>query len=345
MTSRFAIQKLRILLIALCASSLFSCAPREPLTQATTEYTKRLERVLAIEISNSLPTTIISLPNARELNHHIPAIDISLPEFYALKSCQLSSFVAERNTTAGKVRYPTQQFVYEVRLMKLLHACREAMLHKNTKIYNKLSAWYEVKQQTLPLYWANLITQSPEMRLAMSQPRGYLGESNDSEYAGINAIKYFNNLLTTDAAQLDNIEQQIKNIEVSRILAKLWATQHTIAEYLKNLNQFLQPALAKVDCVKPHQKEKAKILRNVFYLFFIEKIQPVASRVNNITYQLQPTLSEWASTPLFHKSFRDFIHRQSVEKFENYNRHVRKHVTLWQSFLKQCDLSPAAPRV
>ena len=145
------------------------------------------------------------------------------------------------------------------------------------------------------------------------------------------------------ASDSGELEQQLQIIASSRLPAKLWQTQAILNNRLAFLNQVLAPALNNVKCENGIDSDKATILRNVFYLYFIEEIQPIASTLNNYHYQLQPLWEQWAGNTALSAPFKAHIRTHAIDNFVQYSATMKAHVSLWQDFLGRCNLSPTAP--
>lgn len=139
------------------------------------------------------------------------------------------------------------------------------------------------------------------------------------------------------------LEQQLQIIRSARLPATLWHTQQTLTQNLSLLTKLLTTELDAVSCPEGRASDKAKILRNVFYLFFIEEIQPVGSLVNQYYYKLAPLWEDWLKQPALHEEFKHYIKQQSQDGFDEYSRAMKAHVNLWQGFLGRCNLSPVPP--
>ena len=151
------------------------------------------------------------------------------------------------------------------------------------------------------------------MRLALNTPeRLFSVENNKDALSSVNALYYINSLNnkalllgdmyadedSSDSTASDTkavvtkgnsnenlidsseLEQQLQIIRSARLPATLWHTQQTLTQNLSLLTNMLSTELDAVSCPEGRASDKAKILRNVFYLFFIEEIQPVGSLVN-----------------------------------------------------------------
>ena len=307
------------------------------------EYRTRLSRVLDTRLDD-LPTPLpLQFPARDSLHVAVPAMNINLREFYALQECEIGTLVAERNTALGRTPHPSQRFRYETRLINALDDCVTRLNNKKPALAAKLADWKKLKLEQRDIVWANLITTSEAMRLAMTIPRGWIQHDiNPDAVAAVNAIGYLNKLKSTLSLSVTELDEQLKQIESSRLPARLWMTQDYLQVTLTELTASLDEPLNAVSCPEGRASEDAKILRNVFYLFFIEQIQPVGSNINQFYYQIEPVFTQWQRDPALSSSFKNFLKEREI-KFAAYQQAISEHVTLWQSFLKRCNLSPTAP--
>ncbi|MBT3137034.1 DUF3080 domain-containing protein [Alteromonas sp. ALT199] len=169
---------------------------------------------------------------------------------------------------------------------------------------------------------------------------------NKASGSDTNNINISSERLTNSNKRLidsSELEQQLQIIRSARLPATLWHTQQTLTQNLTLLTNMLTTELDAVSCPEGRASDKAKILRNVFYLFFIEEIQPVGSLVNRYHYKLVPLWEDWLAQPLLHDEFKRYIKQHTEDGFEKYSRAMKAHVNLWQGFLGRCNLSPVAP--
>lgn len=316
---------------------------KAPVMDDLTEYHSRLGRVLDAELTMTVQITPLPYPERAKLYQQVPAMNINLREFHALQQCEIGTLVAERNTALGKTPFPAQRLSYETRLLHAIDDCAGLLQASRPALAQKLSEWKAQKAEQRKQVWANLIQTAKAMRLAMSLPRELLhAEQNRDARAAVTALGFLTQTKTNDTLSLSELETQLKQIESARLPARLWATQQVLADSLTTLTQQLTPLLARVDCPAGRASEQAQILRNVFYLYFIERIQPVGSKVNELQYQLQPTFTHWQGDSHLQPAFKAFI-ADRLTDFAQYQQAVSEHVSLWQQFLKRCNLSPAAP--
>lgn len=368
--------------ISVAMFALLGCFGGSTVKQSIDDYAARLSRVLDTPLPDSfndkITTPLPKLADSATLKHTIEGVSINLREFYALQDCELGTVVAERNTSLGKSQLPSQRLVYESKLLNVLKSCEAALTkenesnQRNAALAATIASWREQKTQDYSKTWANLVQGSQELRLALNTPeRLFSVENNKDALSSVNALYYINSLSNkelllsdmyssntassdteTEATNENNsesiiesseLEQQLKIIRSARLPATLWHTQQTLTQNLSLLTNMLETELDAVSCPEGRASDKAKILRNVFYLFFIEEIQPVGSLVNQYHYKLAPLWEDWLAQPSLHEEFKRYIRQQSQDGFNQYSSAMKAHVNLWQGFLGKCNLSPVAP--
>ena len=368
--------------ISVAMFALLGCFGGSTVKQSIDDYAARLSRVLDTPLPDSfndkITTPLPKLADSATLKHAIEGVNINLREFYALQDCELGTVVAERNTSLGKSQLPSQRLVYESKLLNVLRSCEAALTkenesnQRNAALAATISSWREQKTQDYSKTWANLVQGSQELRLALNTPeRLFSVENNKDALSSVNALYYISSLSNkglllsdmyssntassdteTEATNENNsesiiesseLEQQLKIIRSARLPATLWHTQQTLTQNLSLLTNMLETELDAVSCPEGRASDKAKILRNIFYLFFIEEIQPVGSLVNQYHYKLAPLWEDWLAQPSLHEEFKRYIRQQSQDGFNQYSSVMKAHVNLWQGFLGRCNLSPVAP--
>jgi len=368
--------------ISVAMFALLGCFGGSTVKQSIDDYAARLSRVLDTPLPDSfndkITTPLPKLADSATLKQAIEGVNINLREFYALQDCELGTVVAERNTSLGKSQLPSQRLVYESKLLNVLKSCEAALTkenesnQRNAALAATIASWREQKTQDYSKTWANLVQGSQELRLALNTPeRLFSVENNKDALSSVNALYYISSLSNkglllsdmyssntassdteTEATNENNseriiesseLEQQLKIIRSARLPATLWHTQQTLTQNLSLLTNMLETELDAVSCPEGRASDKAKILRNVFYLFFIEEIQPVGSLVNQYHYKLAPLWEDWLAQPSLHEEFKRYIRQQSLDGFNQYSSAMKAHVNLWQGFLGRCNLSPVAP--
>lgn len=360
-------------LAVLTLSLLTGCFGGDKLKEAVDAYTARLSRVLDTTLTVSAPTESLPFPDRARLHQVIEPINLNLREFYAIDECELSTLIAQRNTTLGKSQLPSQRFAYESTLNRVLNDCKLALRSQASDRYAVVSGWHEKKQAQFGAVWANMIQTSNEMKLGLSVSDRLLSADNNKDaQASITALYYLDSLLNMSSGTLarngststilDNktalssnepgtpptrlskeIETQLHIIASSRLPATMWNTQTYLTSSLSALTQSLEPALDGISCPDGRASDTAKIARNVFYLFFINEIQPIGSALNNYHYKLLPLWQKWQTNSELQPAFKAYISAYTETRFAAYQAAMSKHVVLWQGFLARCNLSPTAP--
>ena len=364
---------MRLVSVVMAVSLLQGCFGAPSIDDTMDEYTARLSRVLDKPLTqeafsqealpdSTLATSNIALPShtyptLAELGNNVNPLNINIREFYAIQDCELGRIVAERNTALGKTQLPSQRLQYEHRLLNVLANCEARLQAADNPIASTVAEWRKQKQAQYQSVWANVVQTSTEMKLGLSMAGSPLQASeNKDAKATVNALNFINGLAETlkqknavdtnvEASANNNgeLEQQLQIIASSRLPAKLWQTQAVLNNRLALLNQVLAPALNNVKCENGIDSDKATILRNVFYLYFIEEIQPIASTLNSYHYQLQPLWKQWAENAALSAPFKAHIRTHAIDNFVQYSATMKAHVSLWQDFLGRCNLSPTAP--
>ncbi len=342
--------------MTLIVLSVMGCVGGNTVKHSLEDYAERLSRVLDMSLPASFEDGVVSplpkLTDAATLKHNIEGISINLREFYALQDCELGTVVAERNTSLGKSQLPSQRLVHESKLLSVLKECETALKKEenkaNTQLANTIGLWREQKTLDYAKTWGNVIQGSQELRLALNTPeRVFSVENNKDALSSINALFYLTSLHNADTLKspIDSseLEEQLQIIRSARLPATLWQTQQTLTSALSELTPLLRAQLSAVSCPNGRASDQAEILRNVFYLFFIEQIQPVGSLVNQYHYKLMPLWEAWLNDPSLHNDLKDYIKSQAQDGFDQYSEAMQAHVNLWQTFLGRCNLSPVAP--
>lgn len=335
---------LKILLSVIAALILNGCGLAPPLTTDLEEYTSRLARVLDSSFPDVGSDTTLPYPSRQTLFNPLEEAEITLPDFYSIQSCELGTLVAERNTTLGKQQDAAASWVYESALVTALENCVRKLKQtdENPSLANRLDGLRAMKATQLQKVWANLIQTSTETRLAFSQSKELItADSNRDAESGINALAWLTTLPDAGNVTSEQINGQLKILESSRIPAKVWKSQKVFSAHLSALNRILPAPLADINCDNGKASEEAEILRNVFYLFFIERIQPAGSQLNQYMYKLQPTLNALQASPYLSEAFKDYLTERELE-FRQYREVMAEHIGLWQHFLGRCNLSPQA---
>lgn len=267
---------------------------------------------------------------------------INLREFYNLPDCGIKPIIAERNTTLGKIQSPSQRYLYEVRLMRALKNCFASVSsQKDSLITNEnltqLSEILALKQQDMSNAWTLFLRNSSELNTALSHQHSHLSDSDNHDFA----IQSWILLSSYQPEQLiredfsttieDNFEQHLKNITDFRTPARLRNDFTLISNNLPQITDFLISETAGFTCTPRKEKQQVEYLKNIFHMFFVDKIQPMTTRMNKWFYKLEPVLNEL--------DLKEAIIKLNKQK-QDYDSALMEHVQFWQQLFKRCGVSP-----
>ena len=317
------------------------------------EYHQRLSNVLGTDtqLRNIKPADLHSprglQPEALSTDHKTDASAfenerINLSEFYKLPECGLKPLIAERNTTLGKLQAPSQRYLYELRIRSTMTSCMAKAAPAQKDV---LTALVKRKHPALLHSWRKLLLDSEEIKQALFHTSSSLstGEKHDFAIQSWGQLRSYdpknveeNDEMTyPELTHLQNLEAQLKTISESKIPAKLRHSMVTLNHYLPQTTDFLEKHTSALDCQKTQDKTKLQYLNNVFKLFFIEKIQPLSSQMNQWHYKLQPIMAD-----LYRDQSIDPYQQIVTQHFQSYQNNIKRHVRLWQSLYKTCGFSP-----
>jgi len=289
--------------------------------------------VLQTQAVNFEPDTQLIFPSRNQLNITAPELRIDLAQFYQLADCPIQTLIAERNTTLGKLHSPSRRYLYEVDFIQILELCQPLPAN--------VLKWLEYKQQQLPMAWARLVMLSDELQYQLSAQAGFIrGQDIDGLNQVKQALTYLLNLQQTPDSNSQQLEQALHTLLNYPLLSQIWRSQQLLAHNLERTNHWLKQQQITHTCVTAEKAPQEIIyLSNVFRLFFIQKIQPVSSRLNYYHYQLQPKIQQLLQAPALTPEFKTYIHTQYEQGFLRYQTQIQRHIQLWQQVFKQCQIN------
>ncbi|MCW8108787.1 DUF3080 domain-containing protein [Alteromonas ponticola] len=326
--------------------SLLSCSYQPTLETTLDDYQQRLQRVLNIEVVTPVRSPELHLPDLPDNPEAIQQLNINLIDFNRLNECEVSSLIAERNTTLGKVQPLSQRFIYEAKLLTLLERCELSLALTDAGLSKRVGEIFRIKQAQFSALWALLIQKSDEMKVALSVSNASLvTRSTHSEMNSVVALSYLDSLKDKPLEVVNKeVEASLATLYLSRLPAKLWRTQMVLTRQLTNITQLVSTELEELDCSKTTDFSKAEILRNVFQLFFIQQIQPIGSELNHYQYQLLPIWERWITDKHLSPPFKQYLRKHTQDGFSHYKTAMHEHVLMWQNFFKQCGMEVSANR-
>lgn len=330
-------QHVRISLLVSISWLLVACGSPQVVIDLT-DYRSRISRILDVPVADISPTISLQFPDGIHLRLDIPKTSINLRDFYALGDCHVSTLIAERNTALGKAHLPSTRFVYELSLIEGLQTC--VISAKDEKQRQQLNKWLEIKRNNKSLAWANLIQNSDEIRTTLSNNQTLFSDYDPALLVKYEqAFEFLLQLINESQVDASLLENSLNTLRLNPLLAEVWRTQRLISKHLEQTTHILRAASLELQCDSSQSRQKAEYLANVFKLFFVERLQPLASDLNQITYLLSPHLQVLQDHPALSPAFKQYLNLRSRE-FEDYQNTIKQHVILWQVLFKQCGISP-----
>jgi hypothetical protein len=317
---------------------LAACNGQQKLGNDLQEYQYRMASILNVPSQVLEKPTLPPYPSVKLLKKIIPHSTIKLSEFYALKNCQLSTLVAERNTVLGKLHYPSVRYRYEVELLEEIERCLTNA--ENNGISASLMSWKQQKQNDLPLVWANLLQTSDEVKYALSSNSGFIkGTEKDGINQTVQAFEYLSHLFSHPDSDLNKLEQHLANLKSYHLPAKLWRSQSLLTHNLTQITQWLELNSELMKCPSGKTSKDVEYLQNVFQLYFAERIQPVATKINHYQYKLAPVFESLTSTQHTDTLIKNILIEHSQQNFINYKKAIQVHIQFWQKLYKRCGIT------
>ena len=340
-TSNFidACLKLTGCVFAVCC--LFACHPSEQLRDAVQDYQQRMANVLQHDPATFVIDYLPEYPSSAWEQEQAQTL-MKLTDFYQLQHCQLASLVAERNTVLGKIQLPSTRFIYEKQLLEGLQGCIEQT--QSSPLNAKLHTWLSLKQQNITLVWAEMMQKSSEIRHALSSNQGFIsGQIHDGLSETVAALHFLINSEHQALVESPELEQHLASLAKFALPAKLWRSQNLLTHNMQTSTLWLQQLHVTRLCdgnTGTRASKQMEYLVNVFQLFFVEKIQPIASQINHYHYKLSPLFEALMQHPALSEEFKAYLYKQDQLNFADYQTAMQQHIALWQQVFKACQLSP-----
>jgi len=316
-----------------------ACDSSPQLAKDLETYQQRLSNVLSSPTPHFIPALLPAYPTLTSLGDDTPDILIKLHEFTDLQYCQLATLIAQRNTTLGKLQLPSTRFIYEKKLLYALQTC--IALSDEPALREKLQSWYAHKHDNLPFAWASMLQKSPEIKQALSRNANFIsGTEQDGLQTSLAALQYLFKVQTSDDIDSTVLEEHWKTLAQDAFLAKLWRTQILLTQNLATTTKCLEMPDVTAYCQAKTPPKKVDYLSNVFRMYFIEKIQPVATQINYYHYQVSPILDRFLTHAALSDAFKHYISEQHQVGFHAYQTTMQAHIHFWQTLFKVCDISP-----
>ncbi|WP_286237715.1 DUF3080 family protein [Neptuniibacter halophilus] len=351
-----------LLLLTCTALGLTGCSRDTP--EAMLEnYLYRLSNSLELEQPAPFsPPVRAGFPLKRERILATEEIREGLLDVLRLQECNLVLMIAERNSSLGKVYRPSLKLAYELRFFSALSQCRQRLANQESAdqaLLRRLDEIYQVKQQNLPLELWNGIFSSEAIEANFSRDRTPLPLRDDGTVAASQAaLSQLVALTGHPPGWFESPDSAIPDLEPSyEILHKnasgtrVFSSLELMTHYLNTASSLINTRLAQRPlCYNQQASTQGKILRNVFFKFYIGDVQPYLALVHNQSAPWMKLNADLLSNfqqlniqipESMQAYYAKMISISAPEGlWQQYIRARDQHTQSWQRLLKQCGLMP-----
>jgi len=331
-------------------------------------YHQRLANALdqTARLDLDQPLSLPHYPKRRTRLAEVIEIRQGLFEVLNLRHCQLLPIIAERNSSLGKVKQPSQLLIYELKLYDGLRKCRSQLELKpvDKELQQQIEGIWRIKRQNLPKVILNAIYNSEEMERNFSLSEPSLPISGEDGFtASIQALQHFQLISELAYEQptwqlppfIDDLEQDYKTLYHNRYGSRWLRSMALLTTTLKQSAELIEDKLEQRPlCFKKRPTPQAKIVQNVFHKYYANQVQPYMARLdiqgkrwleqhNLILTKLTAVLPE--SNQHYRKQVLSTeISSSPPSLWANYTNARDRHTKAWQKLLGQCGLMPGKNR-
>jgi hypothetical protein len=325
-------------------SCLAGCSDKTPIESSMEKYAARMANVLEIESINikypNLSTNSDRLPRKADMTS-VTSDPISLITLSKLNQCGLGSIIAERNTTLGKTQLPSSRLIWESKFLQQLNYCSKQSLEESISL--TITDILLSKNTSWESQWSFFVQQSDAIRQSLQQNVKLIQGQNDGIASTVAALNYIHKLNTfhinnEHSISTSELESHLQNLQIHKLPAAVWRTQRYVEDNLRQLTHWLENNINLETCSSDKQfQQKAIYLRNVFELFFVTEIQPIASALNNYLYQINPIVNTLVKHQAINQQFSNWVSKRADDS--SYKQSFQTHIDFWQRFFKACEFS------
>ncbi|WP_185843546.1 DUF3080 family protein [Pseudoalteromonas luteoviolacea] len=322
------------LLVALSIFSL-GCTPAP--SDLNKEYSQRLANVLETDAPDITKPTFNKLPISP-----LPAskYKISVIDLAKLGHCRVATHIASHNNQLGKLAKPSEVFKYNVNFVRYAQEC---IKHKDTDsdVREILTKAHAQKKADLPATLAHVFTNEKELTQFLSLTFNEITyDTSNTEIKAQEALSTLSKLtnslnsphlieeqsLTTALEKLNN-NHYVQSLLTSTKKQIAWNRSST-----KWLNQF---SLENTVCPEGKNKNKAKVLNNVFQKYYIQDVQAYQSKLTQRLHSIEPYFKTFSQT------FGSNTYPNPISPLlKELKQSAKQHVFWWQRFYKVCKVKP-----
>jgi len=339
-----------------CALLLLACGPETP-EDMLVDYSARVHNALGVEGPGDYVSTLESYPRRRDLRFELGDLRIGLVELVSLERCGLEELVAARNSGLGKVMPPSQQLLYEHRLLARARVCADTLrAHGDApELLARLQEVIQIKVRDLPRAYWNATFASDEFSEHFSLATQALPlEQEQDSVPQVQALYYLRDLsplLGQPAHAIDSaeLEQHFFSLQNRSYGGQLLLSMELLSFYLEAVARAIEGRQFRQSlCPQGVPTPKAKVMQTVFLKFYAAKTQPYLTRVhreasawgNAVDGVLVAQAKLQLPASFIAYRARHIGSERPTATRVRFAAAIERHTSTWQDFFSECGLQP-----
>ena len=280
-----------VLSVCTAVFAIFLCGCGAPqASDVLLDYNRRVRNALELDAPSPHQHALPTYPRRRDVRLELGDLRIGLMDLVSLERCGLEELIAERNSGLGKVMPPSQQLLYEHRLLGLARDCMDTLRanpQRDPELLEKLQEVVAVKEDDLPRTYWNATFASPEMAEHLSLAVSPLPlEAAVDVQPQLEALYYLRDLragLGNSATELvsQELEGHYAQLSNGRYGGQLLQSMDALRYHLQDVANVLSERQDQRPlCPQGRPTPRAEVLQNIFQKFYSGQVQPYMARVH-----------------------------------------------------------------
>jgi len=314
------------------------------------DYKDRLENVLNRKADDLNKEVQLTFPSAKDLAVQAPEFELSIREFLGMRTCQLHTVIAQRNSQLGKVATDSQRLFNDLEILSLGPACVDKL--GESTLANKLSSFLTKKEAHLNTALWQALLASKEHKSFWHDKTFSENYPNDLGLTLDKELRVLSRFVTRVLSGERNVSQHQRD-DVERALGQLRLGDggHLLAEFnalargLDQANTVIQKRLATPLCHSQQGTQQARYFSNVVNQYFIAKVQTQSVGLEQRAQALMPLINNIEKPLLRHATtaYKNWAHARDTQ-LRRGRAAMLNHVKLIQMLYQQCGLDAGIPK-
>ncbi|WP_236645430.1 DUF3080 family protein [Aidingimonas lacisalsi] len=290
------------------------------------------------------PDNIGAFPDQQARLFDIPDIREGLLDIYALRECQITSLIAQRNNQLGKVAPPSQRWLYELELWRRLNDCWHSDVPESldNDDRDRLQRLIELKTQRLPKASWNALFGSSEWADSFSRASEPLAPQDSPPLdASLEALDYLRRATLNQfdpgwQPESSVLEGHLQTLQRTPLSARILRALQLAALRLEESRRLIDTALKDVDeC--PLQTADAPLLDLVR-----QRLMPYLQRLSTDGKRWLTAINALleahsVSRPAIDAYRREWLSLDAQNApWQRFMKARKQHETSWQRLLSRC---------